>query len=303
MELRHLEYFAAVAQELSFTRASQRLHVAQSGVSTAIRSLERELGAALFERTSQKVTLTTAGLALLPEARATLDAAQAARDAVRDSYGSLSGTVTVGVIIGIGRVGIDLPRLLGRLNAQHPQVTVRLRLDPTGSAGLTRSLLAGELDAAFLSFPGRVPAGVAAREVLADPLRLLVPTGHPLAQRNEVSLGELAEQPFIDFPPGYGNRELADQAFLASAVQRRVTLEVPDFTTAAAFVREGLGVAFVPRFAIPDDPGLRTLTVADAPLRWSLSVATSATRRPTAAVRALLDLIDARVVDTDQSPT
>ncbi|MFE5852919.1 LysR family transcriptional regulator [Streptomyces sp. NPDC056500] len=299
MELRHLEYFAAVAQELSFTRASRRLHVAQSGVSTAIRSLERELGAVLFERTSQKVTLTTAGLALLPEARATLDAAQAARDAVRDSYGSLSGTVTVGVIIGIGRVGIDLPRLLGRLNVHHPRVTVRLRLDPTGSAGLTRSLLAGELDAAFLSFPGRVPAGVAAREVLADPLRLLVPVGHPLAGRDEVSLGELAEQSFIDFPPGYGNRDLADQAFLTSAVQRRVTLEVPDFTTAAAFVREGLGVAFVPRFAIPDDPGLRTLTVTDAPLRWSLSVATSATRRPSAAVRALLDLIDAQVADTD----
>ena len=78
MELRHLEYFVAVAEELSFTRASRRLHVVQSGVSSAIQGLERELGATLFDRNRHRVTLTEAGLALLPEARATL-AAVAAR--------------------------------------------------------------------------------------------------------------------------------------------------------------------------------------------------------------------------------
>ncbi|MGW6460847.1 LysR family transcriptional regulator [Streptomyces sp. NPDC055078] len=292
MELRHLEYFAAVAEELNFTRASRRLHVAQSGVSTAIRALERELGAALFERTSQRVALTSAGLALLPEARATLDAAQAARDAVREADGSLRGTVTVGVINGTGLVGIDLPGLLGRFHTHHPGVTVRLRLEPTGSAGLTRALLAGDLDAAFLSFPGAAPAGVAARALLTDPLCLLVPADHALARGSEVSLRRLADESFIDFPPGYGNREVADRAFAASHVERRVMLEVLDFVTAAAFVREGLGLAFVPRFAVPDDAGLRALTVADDSLRWSLSAATSATRRPSAAARALLGLID-----------
>jgi DNA-binding transcriptional LysR family regulator len=79
VELRHLEYFVAVAEELSFTRASRRLHVVQSGVSSAIQSLERELGAALFDRDRHRVALTDAGQALLPEARATLAAAQAAR--------------------------------------------------------------------------------------------------------------------------------------------------------------------------------------------------------------------------------
>lgn len=82
MELRHLEYFLAVAEELNFTRAARRLHVVQSGVSAAVRALEHELGAPLFERTSKQVALTAAGEALLPEARATLAAAQAARDAV-----------------------------------------------------------------------------------------------------------------------------------------------------------------------------------------------------------------------------
>ncbi|MFD0788599.1 LysR family transcriptional regulator, partial [Micromonospora azadirachtae] len=80
MELRHLEYFVAVAAERSFTRAANRLHVVQSAVSAAISSLERELGSTLFERSAQRVDLTEAGEALLPQARATLDAAQAARD-------------------------------------------------------------------------------------------------------------------------------------------------------------------------------------------------------------------------------
>ena len=94
MELRHLEYFVAVAEELSFTRASRRLHVVQSGVSSAIQGLERELGAALFDRDRHRVTLTEAGQALLPEARATLAAAQAAADAVAEATAGLRGTLS-----------------------------------------------------------------------------------------------------------------------------------------------------------------------------------------------------------------
>jgi DNA-binding transcriptional LysR family regulator len=85
MELRHLEYFVAVAEELSFTRASRRLHVVQSGVSSAIQSLERDLGAALFDRDRHRVELTDAGQALLPPARATLAAAEAAREVVAEA--------------------------------------------------------------------------------------------------------------------------------------------------------------------------------------------------------------------------
>ncbi len=126
MELRHLEYFVAVAQELSFTRASRRLHVVQSGVSSAIQSLERELGVPLFDRNRHRVSLTDAGQALLPEARATLAAAQAAREAVSEARGGLRGTVTVGTTLAVGP--LDLPELLGRFHATHPGVTVRLRL-------------------------------------------------------------------------------------------------------------------------------------------------------------------------------
>ncbi len=297
VELRHLEHFIAVAEELSFTRAARRLHVVQSGVSAAIRSLERELGCALFERTSQRVRLTGAGAALLPEARATLNAAQAAQDAVRAAQDTLRGTVNVGAMASVEVV--DLPALLGQLHARHPAIDVRLRLATAGSAGLAQALLSGDLDVAFLSLPERKPAGIEARELATVPLVLVVSAAHPLAQRGKVALADLAGEPFVDFPPGYGNREVVDRAFATAGVVRRVALEVPDIDMGAALVRHGLGIAFLPEFAVARTPGLHVLDVLDVHdtmLRWSMHLGTSSTRRPTSALGALLDLVDLHVI-------
>lgn len=294
VELRQLEHFIAVAEELSFTRAARRLHVVQSGVSAAIRSLERELGCALFERTSQQVRLTGAGAALLPEARTTLNAAQAAQDAVRAAQDTLRGTVNVGAMASVEVV--DLPALLGQLHARHPAIDVRLRLATAGSAGLAQALLSGDLDVAFLSLPERKPAGIGARELATVPLVLVVSAAHPLAQRGKVALADLAGEPFVDFPPGYGNREVVDRALAAAGVVRRVALEVPDIDMGAALVRHGLGIAFLPAFAVARTPGLHVLDVHDTMLRWSMHLGTSSTRRPSSALRALLDLVDLHVL-------
>jgi DNA-binding transcriptional LysR family regulator len=110
VELRHLEYFLAVAENRSFTEAAKRLHVVQSGVSATIKALERELGAELFVRGPAGVLLTPAGEVLRPRARETLDAARAAKDAVNATLGSVRGTVTVGTLTRINV--IDLPTLL-----------------------------------------------------------------------------------------------------------------------------------------------------------------------------------------------
>src|SRR5579859_2695158 len=98
MELRQLEHFVAVAEERSFTRAAARLHLVQSTLSVSIKSLERELGGRLFDRTTHRVTLTDAGQALLAEARNALAAVDAARDAVAAAHGGLRGTVRVGIM-------------------------------------------------------------------------------------------------------------------------------------------------------------------------------------------------------------
>jgi DNA-binding transcriptional LysR family regulator len=293
MELRHLEYFLAVADELNFTRASARLHVVQSGVSAAIRSLERELGVTLFERSTQKVELSDAGAALLPRARAVLDAAQEAREAVVSAEEGLLGTLDIGTMTAHGLV--DLPALLGDFHARYPRVTLRLRAAPSGSGGLAQQLLAGSLDVAFLSVIGRPPAGLTARELGSVPMRLVLPAGHPLSGMDGVPMALLAGEPFVDSPPGYGNRVVADRAFAAAGIARQVTLEVANLPTVADYVRQGLGVALIPELDLDLGPDLLMLPLLDAEPRWPVSVATSSTRRPSAAVRALLALVDQHV--------
>jgi len=285
VELRHLEYFVAVAEELSFTRASRRLHVVQSGVSSAIQGLERELGAALFDRDRHRVTLTEAGRALLPEARATLAAAQAAADAVAETTAGLRGALSIGTMISTGPVG--LPVLLGRFHEQHPGVLVKLRVMPGGSAELAREVISGGLDLALLSLPGEAPAGLAVRPLAQEPLALICAAKHPLASVESVPLETLAEEAFIDFPVGWGTRAVVDRAFAAAGIDRQVSFEVADYATAAGLVGNGLGVAFVPTSTAASLDGVARVRV-DAALDWRILVATAATRRASAAARAFL---------------
>ena len=286
MELRHLEVFVAVAEELSFTRASSRLHLVQSGVSSAVKALERDLGAALFDRDRHRVALTHAGQALLPAARATLAAAQAARDAVGEAQGGLRGTITVGTMVSTG--GLDLPALLERFHRTHPGVTVRLRHSASGSTGLARDVVAGGLDLALLSLPGQVPAGLSLRPVTEEPLVVISRPEHPLAGRR-VRLAQLAGESFIDFPPGWGNRAVADRAFAAAGLDREVPFEAADFTSVIALVRAGLGIAFLPARAAAGVSDLATIEISDRALRWVVSAAVPTGRRLPAAARAFLD--------------
>ena len=286
MELRHLEYFVAVAEELSFTRASRRLHVVQSGVSSAIQGLERELGATLFDRNRHRVTLTEAGLALLPEARATLAAAQAAADAVAEAAAGLRGTLSIGTMISTG--SIDVPALLGRFHEQHPAVLVRLRVMPGGSADLAREVASGGLDLALLSLPGDAPPGLTVRPLAQEPLMLICGAKHPLANAEAVRLDALANETFVDFPVGWGTRAVVDRAFATAGIDRQVSFEVADYTTAAGLVATGLGVAFIPASTALGLGGLARVPVEGAAMNWRILVATSATRRPSATARAFL---------------
>lgn len=297
VELRHLEYFVAVAAERSFTRAATRLHVVQSAVSAAISALERALGATLFERSAQRVVLTDAGEALLPQARATLDAAQAARDAVHEVGKELRGTVVVGCLTGVG--GIDFAGLLGRFHKDHPRVRLLLRAATwNGSAGLARSLADGEIDVAFLGVSGRPFPHLNTRQLLRIPQVVVVPADHPLAARDEVTLAEVAGEPFIDYPLGYANRAANDRAFVAAGLERTIAMEATDVGMAADFAAHGLGVTILPVRAVPRATGCKALTVTDQSLEWSLHVATANHRRISAATAALIDMADHYVTST-----
>jgi DNA-binding transcriptional LysR family regulator len=296
MDLQRLRYFVAVANELGFTRAARRLNVVQSAVSAAVRNLERELGVDLFERSSQGIALTQAGATLLPRAVAMLEAAEEARDAVLAGQGRLRGSLRIGGMTSVGL--LDLPALLGRYHALHPDVVLRLHVSQTGSAGHVRGLLAGELDVAFVSVVGHVGAGLAARELATVPMVLLAPADHRLAGRGAVPLHELVDEPFVDSPAGYGNRDVVDRAFAAAGLGRRVALEATDVATMASFVRHGLGLAFVPEFVVRlGTEGLALLPYGGGTLHWSLSVMTSTKRHAPASLRALLSVLDAEQAD------
>ncbi|GGU39170.1 LysR family transcriptional regulator [Lentzea flava] len=289
MDLRQLEYFVAVAEEGTFTRAAARVHVVQSAVSAAIKTLERELGATLLDRNSKRVLLTDAGEALLPKAQAVLDAATEARDAVAQVEGGLKGTVRLGTLTAMTL--IDLPALLGEFHRRHPGVLVRTSAATSGSQGLVEQLLDRRLDLAFVSLPGEVPAGIVLDELAHSTMDLVVPEGHPLAANEEVPIGALAGMDFIDSPVGYGNRAVADRAFAQAAVPRRVTLEMADIVTGVDFVRHGLGVALLPHYILGTATGVTTLKVTGADLRWPLGLARPADRTPTAAARALIAVV------------
>lgn len=292
VELRHLEYFLAVADTRSFTAAAKRLHVVQSGVSATIKALERELDTELFVRSAAGVALSPAGEALRPHARATLDAARAAKDAVDAARGSVRGTVTVGTLTSVSV--IDVPTVLAELHARHPEVVVHLRAASAGSAGLAAQLRDGDLDVAFLVFTGPPPADLHTRLVASVPLLLVVPAEHPLARRTAVSLADLAGMSFVDGPPEYGNRAVVDNAFAAAGVERTVAVEVADIGTAATCIRKGLGIGFLSWSILEgiDSSGLISVRIAGHDLQWRLYVATSATRQASAATRALLALIE-----------
>ena len=158
LELKHLAAFVAVAETQSFTRAAERLGVVQSAVSGSIRKLERELDASLFDRTTHRVTITDAGLALLPEARRTLAAEAAARDAVDQVRHGLRGTVVLGTMVAQGMRAVDLPALLVAFRRQHPAVVVRMR-HVGSSTPAVDAVRDGSVDIAFTAIAGRPPAG------------------------------------------------------------------------------------------------------------------------------------------------
>ncbi|MFE0629392.1 LysR family transcriptional regulator [Streptomyces sp. NPDC058864] len=286
MELRQLEYFVTVAEEANFTRAAARLHVVQSAVSTTIKNLERELRTPLLERTPKRVLLTDAGAALLPRAHAALDAAREGADAVGEVRGGLRGTLRLGAITTVGL--IDLPAFLGEFHRRHPGVFLQTSAASSGSRGLVEALLERRLDLAFVSGPGPHPAGITLTDLATSVLDLVVPAAHPLAKGRTASITELADLDFVDFPTGYSNRTVADRAFAAASVPHRVAIEITDLTTGVAYVRNGLGVALLPRVALGKEQGVATLTIDDADLEWQFSLAAPSDRRPGAAARAMI---------------
>lgn len=284
MELRQLEYFVAVTEEASFTKAAARLHVAQPGVSAQIRQLERELGQPLLDRSGRTVRLTEVGAAVLPYARAALAAVEGARLAVDELTGLLRGHVTIGTIDWIR--ALDLPGMLAEFHRDHPNVEIAVIQQD--AVTLADGLRSGRIDLAFLSLGAEAPEGIATKVVIEEDLFAAVSRDHPLARRSTITLRALAEEALICLPKGTGLRAVLDSAFADAGLRPRIAFEAGEPPILAQIAAHGLGVAMLPESAaraLPD--GLHAMPIVRPRLTGRIALAWRAEGPRTPAARAL----------------
>jgi DNA-binding transcriptional LysR family regulator len=253
IELRHLRYFVAVAEELHFGRAANRLHIAQPPLSQQIRKLEDILGHALFTRTSRAVKLTSAGQTFLDRARRTLQNVQEDLDEARSIGRGEEGFLRVGFIS--SSMLTPLPSMLGQYRREYPRVNLQLHESYTSQ--VMQSLLKGTLDAGFLR-DGDPSESLHIESLFAEPFVAVLPTDHPLSKHGIISAGDLRNEPFVFFTPTAGNLAYEKPVSLCEAhgFRPRVVQEAPQWLTIMRLVGAGLGVSIAPacvqQIAAPD---------------------------------------------------
>lgn len=246
MELRHLRYFVAVAEELHFGRAAELLGISQPPLSQQIQALEQELGVRLFERSNRHVALTDAGRLFLEETRQTLAQVSKSVDVVRRAEQGEIGELQIGFTASAPFVSI-IPRAVFAFRQAFP--AVHLNLQEMTSRQVSQALVDKKLQIGMIR-PLELPAELDAVELLGEPLVALLHAGHPLAgdQDRGLTLAELADEPFVFFPRSYGTGLYGQLFSLArqAGFSPRITQEAHEALTIIGLVAAGLGVSVLP---------------------------------------------------------
>ncbi|MEZ0340459.1 LysR substrate-binding domain-containing protein [Mycobacterium sp. pV006] len=288
-ELRHLRYFRAVAEELHFGRAADRLHIAQPPLSQQIRQLETELGAQLLTRTTRSVELTRAGAAYLRRVVRIIDDVDSAGQEARRISDGVEGQLTIGCV-GSATYSL-LPRLVRALGEALPGLEVNVRGEMLAPAQLS-ALAAGDIDLALLRPPVDQP-GIATVTVRRDRLLVAVPSDHRLGSRRHVRVTDLRDEPFV-VHAGHGRSTMSTVvAGLCSEAGFVPTVrhEVAETSTLVTLVAAGLGVAIVPApTAELDILGVGYVPLSPASLTVDL-LAAHATANPAPSLPRVLELL------------
>ncbi|MGW4629177.1 LysR family transcriptional regulator [Streptomyces rubiginosohelvolus] len=286
MELRHLNAFLAVAEELHFGRAAKRLQMAQPPLSQRIRQLEKELGVQLFHRNTRSVRLTSAGETFLEPVRTVLDDLDTAVRAARSAGIGEYGRVTIGFAGASSHE--TLPRLTRAVRAAHPGLELVMTGQTYANTALSR-VADGSLDLGFVRLPVARP-GVAHRVIDEEELVCALPSDHPLARRETVPLDVLAGEPFVSFPANSGStvRDAMTAACENAGFTPRIVQEAPDSYTILALVAAGVGVTLtVTSVQHIQQNGLVYRPLAGPAVRLRAALAWRADN-PSAALRAVL---------------
>jgi DNA-binding transcriptional LysR family regulator len=297
MELHQLEYFVAVAEEASFTRAASRVHVAQPGVSAQVRRLESELGQRLLDRSGRTVRLTGAGSAVLPFARAALDAVASARLAIDELAGLVRGQVTVGMVSGCALP--VLAELLAGFHQQYPGVAITLTED--NSDRLVEMLGDGRLDLALIGSAGEPENQEISTVVLIDEeLVAAAAPGHPLASRETVTVQALRDVPLVSLPRGTGVRAALDAACAAAGFEPRIVFEASALPMVVTMAAQGLGLAVVPESVANAGTAPVIVPIVNPSVRSRLELAWRQEPSANPAARVLIEQV--RVLASPGSP-
>ncbi|WP_030606983.1 LysR family transcriptional regulator [Streptomyces sclerotialus] len=297
--LRQLAAYAAVARAESFTAAAAGLHVSQSSLSRAVADLERQLGAQLLERDTRNVQLTAAGVEALRIAEQIVNAHRSGMKELERFLLGESGTVAVATLPSVAAV--LLPGVISDFRRQWPQVTMQI-MDGLEQSVLGR-VLSGEADFAITT--GEPSRQLEHRPLVRDRFVAVLPHGHPLAERPEVSWEDLAREPFLAVGPESSVRRLTDAAFAQTGVRAAPAAEAGNVATVGGLVAAGLGVSALPALVLPL---LGTGPLVHRPLVGPvvdrrLDVALRARRPlPAAAQRFLDTLQDSRAQGNDLPP-
>lgn len=243
MELYTLRYVLAVAEHENFSLAAQDCHVGQPALSQQVSRLEKELGVALFTRSSRGAMLTEAGREFVHMAQEIVQRADALQAKMSLYAGVRSGTLNLGIITSLQC--IDFGGLLSAFCGSYPEVSVNITQD--GTYRLFEKLLDRKIDAAFLNRPlSGIPAGLEFVQLGEDIYSLAVPAIHPLAKRERVSLQELKDEHFIFHQTGQVASELCLAACRKAGFEPNIICRSASPTTGLYMVRGGLGVALLP---------------------------------------------------------
>jgi DNA-binding transcriptional LysR family regulator len=283
MELRQLEYFIAVAEEANFTRAAERVHISQSGISAQIRQLERELGAELIDRSTRSAGLTAAGEAALEHARAVVASASAVQQAVGEVTDLIRGRLVIGMVIGCTIT--PLFDALSAFHVAHPGVEISLLED--NSDRLIDGVRARAIDLALVGTGAAVPAGLGSLTIISERLVAAIPAGHPLTKKRRVTLSDVSAHPIVCMPRGTGIRTVFDQACAAQAIRPRIALQASAAGAIVDLAIRGLGVAILSEsMAANYRDQVNARTIDDVEIPALLALVWTTTKSP--ALRELL---------------
>ncbi|WP_327267981.1 LysR substrate-binding domain-containing protein [Streptomyces sp. NBC_01218] len=282
MELRQLKYFLAVAEESNFTRAAERVHVSQPGISAQIRQLENDLGTTLIDRSGRSAGLTAVGEVAFGHARAVLAAVEALRHAVDEMNGLVRGRLVVGMVTAC--TVTPLFEALSSFHLAHPGVEISLMEDD--SAKLVEYVREGTVDLALIGAAGQAPEDLDGQQVISEAIVAAVPPGHPLAAESGLTLAELSGYPVICLPKGTGIRAVLDQASAARGLTPTVALQASAPGAVVHLAERGLGVAVLSESMLAQHPQLTTVPITDADIAAVLALISAPTKSP--ALRELL---------------